>query len=1134
MPTARSRASAATGGSGNSSANAQQPAAGPTSTQLINERAHILGLQLQAAALAARIQHAVASYGSPSLHQQLRELLQRGVLSADATAARSEVAYLQALLERVQSGRLASTSAAGGGGGGNGAASGGARQGGRRGGGAAAGASGAGGAGAASASAAAPLPLTARAAGSKQFSALAAEHVRHWLEQAGEAVGLLEDLCAPGSIEEWPLEPPEPPPPRPPGGPPVAHFIARIPAELASHMELPTTGYSQLQPPPAAAATAAAAGATAAAAADGGGVCVEAGTANGVGAGAGAGAACVSCGGSGLHSGGGAAASTSGGLLWAAAPLLHDPAAGVSYRVACHESWPEGTVLLRAAVRVLGLGLQASDVVIHNNEEDDVFVECAAGPPPPPPPAPLGAAAGGAAAAAAGTAAGSTAAGGGAAGGRIGAEAGGVVLENLTLLQLGGYEGALRVLRGRTTLVDVVVQFAMGGVTVEPGAHLVLGPGTRVAGGATAGVQVAAGGCAELLGPGCEVTRCGGGDDVVPKDLGGVELMVPLADYPRLPAAPSPKALLQAHRQLLDGSSSGSSAAAAAAAAGTTAIGCANDNGCSAANDGSSSGSGSSSAPVPPQDHLTSHLGALQPPATVVVGPGCTIHNTRGFAISIVKKRALAAYHELIHSGAAGGGGGGSAPGSSAGAFGAGAAAASGGAGGGGGGCSLAAALEGARVLVARGACLGPNNSRGAVGVVELEYHQLDGDAVNRRTASRHFHAVQLAARQLQEGFASPGVDWTTHRIRLEANPARPGRRATKLEIAATAAAAAAAAGGGAGGGRRRAGNGVVVGCRTLRQVLCASVARAQRRQRGIAHRRAGGGSSSSGDNGSSSSGDGSSSSGDDDDSQDESGDEYTSSSGGGSDGVCEDGSASASSSTRAAGAATADGTPMSMPGLFRGVSTEHSPAAIRAAVAAAAVSGSGLTVASPSRSLPVLPRVCCGCGRTASGAEGAAAAAAAAAVPVAAVAAAAGTADATGPGESSGDGAKPSSAAAVAGAQDGSVAAGAGTGTTLPPSPGQPQERPPPPPEQPGQTVPAAPGGGAPAAEGGPGAAAAASPQLGAAGTKPLRLRRCGACLSIYYCSADCQRRDWARHAPQCRALRGAAGGAGARGEVT
>ena len=149
------------------------------------------------------------------------------------------------------------------------------------------------------------------------------------------------------------------------------------------------------------------------------------------------------------------------------------------------------------------------------------------------------------------------------------------------------------------------------------------------------------------------------------------------------------------------------------------------------------------------------------------------------------------------------------------------------------------------------------------------------------------------AVRPAQEGFASPGVDWTTHRIRLEANPARPGRRcapqqhargglhvpraarvykcataccrlrgtcratshhrilglclaqqghmqrpsgavgdtcakrsmwlcmcrATKLEIAATAAAAAAAAGGGAGGGRRRAGNGVVVGCRTLRQV---------------------------------------------------------------------------------------------------------------------------------------------------------------------------------------------------------------------------------------------------------------------------------------------------------------------------
>ncbi|GFR47621.1 hypothetical protein Agub_g9360, partial [Astrephomene gubernaculifera] len=331
------------------------------------------------------------------------------------------------------------------------------------------------------------------------------------------------------------------------------------------------------------------------------------------------------------------------------------------------------------------------------------------------------------------------------------------------------------------------------------------------------------------------------------KDLGGVELMVGLADYPRL-APPSPLALLKAHLHELSAPSEGPSsqrhgpsprapppAASAAAAAVPPAL--------------------------LPREQLPACLGSLQPPATVVVGPGCSIQNTRGFAISLVKKRALVAYHELIHSPhhhhhhhhqqsdtSGGGGGGSSASGHGSG-------------GGGGGGCSLAAALAGCRLLVCRGATLGPNNSRGAVGVVEAEYHMMDGDAVNRRTASRHFHAVQLAARQLQEGLASPGVDWTAHRIRLEGTPARPGRRATKLDVAATAAAAAAASSaasgqtssqtagasmydnpGGGGedtatdsrsGSSRRLGNGVVVGCRTLRQLLVASVARAQRRQRG-------------------------------------------------------------------------------------------------------------------------------------------------------------------------------------------------------------------------------------------------------------------------------------------------------------
>lgn len=151
---------------------------------------------------------------------------------------------------------------------------------------------------------------------------------------------------------------------------------------------------------------------------------------------------------------------------------------------------------------------QPGDVVIHNNEEDDVFVECSAGPEPgqgqvsgqglrpghaPDPPAPgTGAAASGVVGSDPAAASGQTGGGGGTGGGRAAAvspasaaELCGVTLENVTLLQLGGYEGALRVLRGRTTLVDVVVQFAMGGVQVGGGA----GPGPRAGAGAAAAVR---------------------------------------------------------------------------------------------------------------------------------------------------------------------------------------------------------------------------------------------------------------------------------------------------------------------------------------------------------------------------------------------------------------------------------------------------------------------------------------------------------------------------------------------------------------------------------------------------------------------------------------------------------------------
>ncbi|KXZ54373.1 hypothetical protein GPECTOR_5g452 [Gonium pectorale] len=681
-----------------------------TAVQLINERAHILGLQLQQAALAARIAAAIKSHGQPTPEQQLQELLSRGVLAADLESARSEVAALNALLERVTSGRLASTSAPSGSTPAAAAHAGPHRAGSGRHtsqsgpGGAPAGAIGA----AAGVASGASAGAITRAASSKQFSALAAEHVRHWLDQARESVAVLEDLAAPGGIEEWrpSLEGAEAGPlPRPPGGPPVAHFIARIPPELTALMILPPIAYEGI-------------------------------------------------GGGGYGNGGGGAAAAGGGVLWSAAPLLPDPGAGVVYVVALHEAaeqlwpalaggdlvlllpgrynWPEGSVVLRAAVRVLGLGRQPGDVVIHNNEEDDVFVECCAGPgPPPPPPLLLTAQQQQQQATQPQVQAGQQAAETG------GGEGPGVVLENLTLLQLGGYEGALRVVRGRTTLVDVVVQFAMGGLQVDPGAHLVM-RGCRVVGGATAGVTVAAGGMLELL-AGCELSRCGGGDDVVPKDLGGVEVLVPLADCPRL-AQPSARAVLQAHEDLLSPSRDLSGACPPPAA----------------------DEAGGPVGGLPPWDSLPALLGTTQQPATVVVGPGCVI----------------------------------------------------------------------------------------------------------------------------QEGFASPGVDWSSTRIRLmmEGNPARPGRRATKIEVAAAAAATSSAlrgqqhggadaatglSGNGVGGGRsgaaataaggRRLGNGVVVGCRTLRQQLCAAVARAQRRQRGLdedsgvrGEGRGGSSSSSSGSGGSS------------------------------------------------------------------------------------------------------------------------------------------------------------------------------------------------------------------------------------------------------------------------------------------
>lgn len=66
-------------------------------------------------------------------------------------------------------------------------------------------------------------------------------------------------------------------------------------------------------------------------------------------------------------------------------------------------------------------------------------------------------------------------------------------------------------------------------------------------------------------------------------------------------------------------------------------------------------------------------------------------------------------------------------------------------------------------------------------------------------------------------------------------------------------------------------------------------------------------------------------------------------------------------------------------------------------------------------------------------------------------------------------------------------------------------------------------------AAEGVEGEAGAAKePRLSCrnCGLSGVRLQRCSACKSVYYCSAACQRADWPRHTPECGSLASAAAG--------
>ncbi|KAG1680348.1 hypothetical protein FOA52_015438 [Chlamydomonas sp. UWO 241] len=427
-------------------------------------------------------------------------------------------------------------------------------------------------------------------------------------------------------------------------------------------------------------------------------------------------------------------------VYWDAAPRLVDPDSGDEFCVARHDSLEQALLLaldgdvvllapgrynlageaaaLRRSVRIVGCGPSRSDCVLYNGEDDGTFVE-ARGP--------------------------------------------SVVLENLTLLQLGGYDGIVQVLSGTTTLIDCVLQCSMtgGGAWLRNDGVLEM-YSCKVFGASSSAVQVEAGG-ARLELHATEITQCGNGDDVVPRDLGAVDVQVrlkPLA-VACLPGVVPPVMTADDLRQLLArGSDGGKAAAAAAAAPGSAAADpvAAADAGAGGA--GAGGGDARSidtavapSVPAPQQQALlvlhvpapalapasstagrpdaaaagaaaaaaaaaaaggggscgcmegaawdaalASALCALDTPATVVIGPGCKIHGNRGFALSVVKPRALALLHEAsVQSGGSMGGDSAASP------------AASGAGPGGGGGApagagALAVAVEGARVYVAAGA----------------------------------------------------------------------------------------------------------------------------------------------------------------------------------------------------------------------------------------------------------------------------------------------------------------------------------------------------------------------------------------------------------------------------------------------
>ncbi|GAX81356.1 hypothetical protein CEUSTIGMA_g8787.t1 [Chlamydomonas eustigma] len=618
--------------------------------ELVNDRCHILGLQLKAARIQSQVTYSILKYGKLPLEIIARAHVESGYISRQLELTSCQLKELETLRDRIY-GSLTSTSRG------------------------------------------STVQVFGKVA-SKAYASAAHEHLKEWCELQTASLGNLKDLM--GMIEHVPgkwtfldyvksaersgaLEKSKPFS----WARRVAHLVEKVPEQLTNTLRVQEKAYPplfKLQGP--------------------GSTYKE------------------------------APVETDGPevVLWEAAPYIMDPGSGEQLCVAVHDnleqalinagegdvlllspgrySMPDDASIILRSIHVIGMGITNQEVVLYNDADDDGFMECK---------------------------------------GRD------VVFENLTMLQVGGYDGIVKVSGGCTTLLDCSLQCSSNGSAawLQNQGKLVMYNCT-VTGSCGSAVQVDAGGT-RLEMYCCEVSGCGGGDDLVPRDLGGIEVQVRLRPLSScglrlqspLITADDLQALIRAaevewaERQSMNSRLPTSEDRESV-----------NDTGAIIAGAATISPVGGEEGKL--EEVVSQVLCQLDDAATIVIGPGCNIHGNKGFAVTVVKERSLALYHESMGGSTASqyhqSGGPNAARSGTAAAV----AVAT----------SLGAALEGVSMYVHSGVQLS-GNTRGAVGVVDAEYVDMNGDEVNSRTATKHFHSTTLSARQLKEGFFTRDRDWT-------------------------------------------------------------------------------------------------------------------------------------------------------------------------------------------------------------------------------------------------------------------------------------------------------------------------------------------------------------------------------------